>query len=373
MSRIFSFRNWIKQSNKVLFYILVPLFVLSAIIAVLSVLQPSSTTNEINDNTTRFEISYDYKAKIIQNVLYPKGGIIEVNDTIFTKITAAIPFYLNAIFKSDNMVLVKGTYEVDVVVKAGELWERTFPLENEIPFELEGTELAVIDNAYEIDLNEINSFIAQVEEETEIRADYYMIEVIPNINGTILYDGKEMTIPAQNNLVFQLGNEEIRLMSEKSFTSMTPFTTTEVITNTFNFFGTALPLGPVRIISTILSILLLLPTIYLYKNVLTTRTKSVKTQIDKISKKYGSRLIPVAQKLNTDGKSTIILQSFTSIIKIADEKELPIFCHKVFKDGSAIYFIIDGEYIYHYETMKSEVVQRATEKGAESDEAYAKG
>ena len=372
MSWILSFGHWIKKNNKILFYILAPLFVLSAIVAVLSVLQPSTTTNEVNDNTTTFETNYNYKAKITPNILYPKGGTIEVNDAIFTKITSAIPFNLNSIISSDKEVLVKGTYEVDVVVKAGGLWERIYPVENEKSFEVEGTELAAIESAYEIDLNEINSFITQVEEETEIRAEQYTIEVVPAIEGTIHYAGQVMPIPEQEALVFQLNNEEIVLISEASFASVTPFTTTETITNTFNFFNTALPLSNVRIISTVLTLLLLIPITYVYKSVLVTRKRTPTTQVDKINKKYGGRVIPVSQNINTDRKTIITLQSFKSVIQIADEKELPIFCYKGHLDESAVYFIVDGDYLYNYETMRTDLI-RSTEKVSESDKAYAKG
>lgn len=372
MSRVSSIVHWIKKSNKLLFYILAPLFVISAIAAALSVVQPLITTKEINDNTIRLETSFDYKAKITPNVLYPKGGIIEVNDVIFKKITSAIPFNLNAIISSDNEVLVIGTYEVDVVIRAGELWERSFPLESKMPFELEGSELAVIDNAYEIDLNEINSFVTQVEEETEIRAEQYTIEVVPTIEGTIQYAGNDMPIPEQEALVFQLNNEEIVLISEASFASVAPFTRTETVTNTFSFFGNTLSLSVVRIVSTVLTLFLLIPLIYVYLNLLATRKKMPASQSEKINKKHGGRIIPVTQNINTAEKSIISLQSFKSVIQIADEKELPIFCYKLDEDGSAVYFIVDGDYLYNYETMKMDLA-RSTEDVSESDEAYAKG
>ena len=218
--------------------------------------------------------SYDYQATITPNILYPKGGTIDVGNTIFKKITTAIPINLKSIINADNEVTATGTYEIQLVVKAGELWERVFPLTEKQTFELIGTEVALIDTTFDIDLNEINSFITRVEEETSIRSDQYLFEVAPNINGTLAYDGKTVPIPEQENLVFQSSYEEITLISDKAFTSTIPFTSSEIITNTFNFFGAALPLDPVRTISTIMSILFLLPTIYLNANLVATRKKS---------------------------------------------------------------------------------------------------
>ncbi|WP_172373351.1 DUF5305 family protein [Sporosarcina jiandibaonis] len=339
---------------------------------ILSLLQPLTTASEINDNIAHLETNYDYKATITRNVLYPKGGTIDVGDTIFTKITTAIPFHLITLMSLDHESTIKGSHEVQLVVDAGGLWNRVFPLESKQLFDLTGTELAVIDKPYQIKLNEITTFIAQVEEETGIRADQYTIEVIPNIEGTISYAGKTESIPELGSLVFQLANDELILLSEKSFNTVAPFVSTEILTNTFNFFGSSLSLSHVRVISSILSILTFLSVIYLYTILMVSRKKSSSTQVDKINKKYGNRIIPVSQKINSDEKTMITLQSFKSIIQIADEKELPIFYHRIHQDGSALYFITDGDYLYKYETVKL-TIARSTEEILDGDEAYAKG
>ena len=71
--------------------------------------------------------------------------------------------------------------------------------------------------------------------------------------------------------------------------------------------------------------ILLLPNYLSNANLVATRKKSLFNPVDKINKKYGNRIIPVSQKINSAQKSIITLHSFKSIIKIADEKELPIF------------------------------------------------
>ena len=237
MSSFISFKSWLKNNAKAVFYALLLLAVISGVVLVLSLLQPLTTTSEFNDNNANFETSYDYKATITRNVLYPKGGTIDVGDTIFTKITTAIPFNLSTLLSLDHEATIKGSHETQLVVNAGELWNRVFPLESKQSFDLTGTELAVIDKSYQIKLNEITTFIAQVEEETGIRADQYSIEIAPNIEGTISYDGKTMPIPEQESLVFQLTNDELILLSEKSFKNATHFTSTGIMTNGFNFFG----------------------------------------------------------------------------------------------------------------------------------------
>ena len=372
MSLFISFKSWMKNNAKAVFYALLLLAVISGVVLVQSLLQPLTTTSEFNDNNANLETSYDYKATITRNVLYPKGGTIDVGDTIFTKITTAIPFDLTTSLSLDHEATIRGSHEVQLVIIAGELWSRVFPLENKQLFELTGTDLAVIDKPYEVKLNEITTFIAQVEEETGIRADQYSIVIAPNIEGTIAYAGETIPFPEQESLVFQLTNDELILLSEKSFKNATHFTSTGIMTNGFKFFGSSLSLVHVRVISSIFSFLMLLSLIYLYPILIASRKNTSKNQVDKINKKYGNRIIPVSQKVNSDNKTMITLQSFNSIIKIADEKELPIFYHQIHQDESAIYFIADGDYLYNYETIIL-TTARSTEEILDGDEAYAKG
>ena len=139
MKRIFS--NLLNKKNKKLKFYLAGLLIIAATVSVFSFLQPTTTTSQSNDNTAQFGTSYDYKATITPNILYPKGGTIDVGNTIFKKITTAIPINLTSIINADNEVTATGTYEIQLIVKAGELWERVFPLTEKQAFELKGTEI----------------------------------------------------------------------------------------------------------------------------------------------------------------------------------------------------------------------------------------
>jgi len=75
-------------------------------------------------------------------------------------------------------------------------------------------------------------------------------------------------------------------------------------------------------------------------------------------------------KITSEG--IITLCYFKSVLKVADEKELPIFCHKNHEDGTSLFFIVDGGYVYNDETIKSALIH-STEKGIISEKAYANG
>jgi hypothetical protein len=348
------------------------LMIFSTGFTIYTFLQPATTTNQVNDNTSKIETGYDYKAEITPNVLYPKGGTVDVGNTIFKKITSAIPFNLKSTIHSERQVTARGTHEVQLSIKAGELWERKFPLEQKQVFEQKGTDISVVDYTSKIDLEQVQSFIMQVEQETGIKPTQYTLEVLPNIQGTINDSGVEKTFQLQDKLIFQYSFEEILLASEKNFTSMISFTSSQVDSKSFTVFGQELLLSFVRIGSTICSILLLLIFLYAAKISKTIMITTKTSEIEIINKRYANRIIPVSQKINITQKSIFVLDAFKSIIKIADEKELPIFFNKDQKEEMAIYFIVDGEYLYTYESRKMNNVPE-TEKLTGSDKAYARG
>lgn len=350
--------NMFKKNNKKLILILALLLLISISITVYSLAQPSTVTNKVDENISQMETNYEYKATISPNMLYPEGGTIEVSDTMFKKITTAIPFDINSRIHSGKEVLVKGTYEVLLLVKAGDLWEKTFPLEQKQSFEHQSTKIAIIDKSFSIDMNKINSFITKVEEETGVRSDQYSIEVSPNIQGTITYAGKEVPLKIEDKLIFQYSYDKIVLASEKSVSSVTPFTTSETYTNTFQILGIVLPVNTVQVFSSLLSFLLLVAIIAIgYKNFAKLRVKRVTTQIEKINKKYGSRIITVSKKINMVNKSIFTLYSFKSVLKLSEDKELPIFFYRDSLEETGTYFVVDGDYLYTYETVKVDLVR----------------
>lgn len=93
--------------------------------------------------------------------------------------------------------------------------------------------------------------------------------------------------------------------------------------------------------------------------------------MDTINKKYGKRIITVTQEMKGAPRSFIKLNSFRSILQLADEKGLPIFLNRNLEEGLPVFFIVDGDCIYNYETASRELVRNTTINPAISS-AYAK-
>lgn len=357
--------------NKNFLYLLVLLFLLSTAISAYTILQPAKTNNQIYENKIQIESRYDYKAKVTPNILYPDGGTIDVGNTIFKKITTAIPFQLTSSITAERQVEVQGTHEVQLAIIAGDLWEKIFPMEEKQKFKQKGLDISLIDHTYSIDLETIQSFITKVEDETGIRSEQYTLEIRPNIEGTINYKGEERAIQVQDILTFQSSYDEIQLAGEKEFSTSSPFTSDRIMTNVFHIGGMEVPINPVRTGSIISSLLLLAAILFITKEHWHARKNQIDSHFDTINKKYRSRIIPVSQKINMTQKSIFVLDSFKSVLKIADEKELPIFYFIDLQNESDIYFLVDGDYLYSYEARKTEVISAAKKKTG-SDRLYAR-
>jgi hypothetical protein len=364
-----SISNKLKRNNKKFYKIIVILLVVSTALTIYTFLQPATTAIQVNDNTAQIKTGFNYKAEITPNILYPNGGSVDVGNTIFKKITVAIPFDLKSKIYSKREVTAFGTYEVQLLIKAGDLWEKKFSLGQKQSFEQSGTEISIIEDTYKIDLEQVKTFINQVEQETGIHPSQYTLEVLPNIEGTIHDAGVEKIFQIQDRLVFQYSMEEILLASEKNYTSMITFASSHVKTKIFTVFSQHLPLSFVRISSLLFSIFLLATYIYVYKNQKVNSTITNKSEVEIINKRYANRIIPVSQKINIVQKSIFVLDSFKSVMKIADEKELPIFFSQDHKEENSVYFLVDGDYLYTYEMGKT----ADTEKRASSGNAYARG
>lgn len=362
-----------KVGQKKIFLILSILFVLFIFITIFSWVRSSTISTTIYSNDIQIQTSYDYKATMRPTILYPDGGTIEVNDTILRNITSAIPLSIKATISSDNPIAVNGTHEVQVKITSGEYWERIFPLEEKQTFKTEGTEINILNNAtdYKIDLEQINNFIQKVEDEIQIRPEAYIIEIIPNIQGTISFDDTEEIINLTDNLIFQQYSDEIILASEKDFTSSIPFTNSIISQNSINLFSFEIPVTIIRTISTVCTFLILVLMIYMKKNLTMHRKKSVQLESKKINKRYKNRLIHISQKIDTTQKSIIPLNAFKHLIQIADSKELPIFYYSHYADETKLYFVIDGSQLYQYEIHEAEFSRGLNENDQkESDASY---
>lgn len=359
--------------KKITFHItVVILLTMTLAVCIFSFTQPVMLTMDGNSNQAQVETQYSYEATVTPNVLYPAGGTIPAGESIIKKITTAIPVTMNTKIVSGKEVAIQGTHQVEMTVIAEELWEKTFPLEEQKTFDKQGSTIDIINGQYRIDLDKLSNFLAQVEDETGISSSKYTVEIQPNVSGTISYGGQQKPIELTDKLVFQYTFDSIVLMSEKRFTSPIAFGTSEVSANTFRLFGLLLPIGSVRTVSSILALAIVGVWIYLNKNAFHRNNRRTTTEMELIHKKYGKRIIQVANHENRQDKSVVTLTAFASVLAISDEKELPIFFCDNTEQNRCVYFLIDGTSCYEYKLQSVREETSQVEKWAEGVDIYAR-
>ena len=375
LMKVKTLKHWIKKNYTIINYLLLTFLAISAILAIFTWLQPTTVTQN-SENTLTIESSYDYKATITANSLFPEGGTVDTGNTIFKNITQAIPITLDTVINFKEPVSAEGTHEIQLLLKAGEYWERTFPLQEKRSFQQEGTEISVLNEAFEIDLEMIKEFIAEVEKDLSIRPEFYTLEVMPNLTGTISRDGMVQEIQQANNLKFQIYFEEVLLASDTSFTSSYPYSETMTYANTVQLFGMGASIVLLRNIGTAGVIFFLAIILLMNKDAVVGRLYRPSSESVKIEKKFGDRLIPVSQEVMMDSKNVISFDSFKSLIQLADAKDLPVFQFKNASHHTVLYFMIERDYVYQLEVheaplTRTRLQKKNKKKEIESDSPYA--
>lgn len=348
VEKISHFKDFFK-TNKKIFYIAAVIIWISSTILTLYILRlPTEITEEADKNEIIQELAFIYKADLIPFSLIPDGGIIEFDKRTFTRVTNDIIVHINSHIKSDKPVKIKGTKKVVLKLLAEELWEKEYLLEPETSYSLEGTHNILIDDDYQIGLNDLVSFIEVVEQEISNRPGRYIFEVKPIITGVINYNGKEIPIDLASQSNIEYSDTQITVGEEKTFSRSTPITDTIVIPQKVNILGKEIYVLNAKYLITITNIVIFLS--LLISTIHTIRVKKLtEPEVHKIDKKYKARLINVMQDVNESKHERIVLDSFTSLITISDEKECPIFRYE--NNEKVVYCTTTEGYVFIYEVQ----------------------
>ncbi|WP_417898738.1 DUF5305 family protein [Bacillus haimaensis] len=318
------------------------------------------------ENRLAHSTSYSYKAVVKESQLFPDGGTITPGTVIFENVTTEIPLEINSILTSEDPVTFTGTYHPTLTIVADNYWSKEIPLTEEKSFELEGNSLHLFDKEiYSIDVNQVRSLITSIEEETGVRAENYSIKFSPNIQGSVLYNGMERKLDNNiHELQFNYSYYKFELSGNTEHSSEVVFEGDMISSHSLTILG--LPISN-SMIKGILVISVILFGVLLFTNLLNIRAyqQSCLSEVEKIQKKHGRRLIPVAKKTDLMNKSSLLLDSFDSLLLVADEKELPIFHYYDRNKSNNIYFIIDAYYLYSFEASDKSDYKKTLSLGSD--------
>ena len=311
--------------------------------------QPLEVEQQVDINTVVQKTDFAYKADVVPSALYPDGGVVTPEGPIFTELLKELRIDIQSVIEADKNVIVEGNKGVILTLIAENLWQRRQQLDAESDFTLQGLNNQVINGTYSINLLELQNFIDQVEEETKVPAGKYLLKVKPIVTG-IIVGSEKIDIDQSPELTFELKGNTLQIIGDKEYSKETVFKKTEVLTEPFQFFGQELAVFTARKVFGILSVgllilMLIIVKLFGFQRVLLGGRAT--SRAAKIDKKYRSRMVSIKEALNNVSKHSVALDSFKSLLKIADEKELPILRYENGREN-AIYHVVDGEYVYNY-------------------------
>jgi hypothetical protein len=335
-------------SSKIMLGVSILLLVLFSAIAFRTFTSPEHVNMVTYMNNIQQKTDYSYKIDVIPSSLYPYGGTITPEHRIFTKITENLIVSISSMIRAEKPVLVEGSYKIIIKLVAEDLWEKEYNIiiSNQ-KINIEGTEISLINDAVRIPIHDILEYTQIMEQELGYSSDRYLISINPIIEGTIKAGNKSNPIASPPELTFSLTSRDISLIGEKSFVNDNPVQETEVLVSDYNFMGFSIPLSIARLVSFILT-LGPLTYISLYTvNALRNQKENIYQSVA-IDLKYKNRLINLKRSFDYSDKYILIVDDFKSLVRIADEKELPILRFEA-SAVSVNYFVINGQCIYSYQ------------------------
>lgn len=335
-------------SSKIMLGVSILLLVLFSAIAFRTFTSPEHVNMVTYMNNIQQKTDYSYKIDVIPSSLYPYGGTITPEHRIFTKITENLIVSISSMIRAEKPVLVEGSYKIIIKLVAEDLWEKEYNIiiSNQ-KINIEGTEISLINDAVRIPIHDILEYTQIMEQELGYSSDRYLISINPIIEGTIKAGNKSNPIASPPELTFSLTSRDISLIGEKSFVNDNPVQETEVLVSDYNFMGFSIPLSIARLVSFILT-LGPLTYISLYTvNALRNQKENIYESVA-IDLKYKNRLINLKRSFDYSDKYILIVDDFKSLVRIADEKELPILRFEA-SAVSVNYFVINGQCIYSYQ------------------------
>lgn len=338
-----------ENKKRIAYILLIFVFIISTGFALQAFQQPLQIEERVEENNISFKTTFEYKASVQPCTLYPQGGIVVPDEAIFSNITDKLLVKVNSTVEADKPVKVDGTKKVLLTLTADRYWERSFILEQDTPINLEGTINSIINKEYSINLVDIRNYIEQVAGELKLQPSSYLLRIRPILEGQVIYGEEKIQLDRELELTFDYTDSVIRLNKDAQleFFKETPIIMSDIIEQSFILFGKEYPLVAARYTFSVISLgSLIFILVNLAKKIRIKRL--MVTNITKIDKKYKGRIINLERELDVKDKICITIDSFKSLLKIADEREQPVF-RKLASQDLAHYYVVDGDYIYKTE------------------------
>ncbi|MBE4907174.1 hypothetical protein IMZ08_03760 [Bacillus luteolus] len=347
-------KSTFKPARKKGFFILVSVWVILLFTTFYTLVTPTTIKQETLENLIQDKTIFSYSVDSKPSTLYPEGGLISPPPkVVIGSITNSIDLSVDKIIVSNEPIQVEGTYKVILKVIAEEIWEKEFNLVEEQEFKTEGINLELINETFKVDPQAIQDFIEQTEKEVKVSGKY-SVQVIPVVEGFITYRDNVYALDKEGSVLFNYQSYLFSLQNETlEFDNVSEVMNTIEHLRNFQLFGIQLEWVTLRLALLIITPLLFIPIMLLYRTIKPLGLRQwITTKRDRkkhIDNKYKSHIIQLTEKPDMENMKPLHVPTIDDLIRLADEKELSVFTYKEKKDQS-IYFILDGNFTYLFKS-----------------------
>jgi len=253
---------------------------------------------------------------------------VRSGEPVFPKLTCFLNIGVTYTLLGENLATVSGSHQLIArVMDEQSGWQRTIPLNEMRTFS--GNSFVTTSA---LDLCQIVSLVRTLEQETGLRANTYMLEIVPLVTVTANADGNQITDSFEPRLVFKFDEVHFSLVTPKgqddplhlSKKGFAPNTNVEA--NTLSLIGWQLPILSMRVIALLGLVLSLSGLLSLGVRIFMLSGESQETLI---RLKYGALLVNVYDQNIQPASALVNVTSIDELAKLA-ERHNTVILHMTF-------------------------------------------
>jgi len=291
--------------------------------------------------------AYSYQATVRPDALFPHGGATPLDSTVFPAITKGLTVRLQPSAAASAPMTIALHMAPTVYVDAQGLWSEETALGG--PQTLQGRlpGLKLPSAAWPVDVPGISQHITAVGKAIQADASDYTVVVDPHLTGTVGSGNATEALNWDPTLTFQVGNGTWQVKGPLTRTHEVRFASSTSVP--VRMLGGLAP-QVVRDVSGLAAVALLLVGALLLRRGRPERREL--SEWERIDRRYRSRIIPLTLHLPGLRREILRLPSFPDLLRLADERELPIL--RAESAGAVEYLIVEGDIAYGVRCPKTQ-------------------
>ena len=325
---------------------------------------PVMLTEELPEESMERVIDYHYQVYTTDSVLYPPESepLPPDKELYFHNLTEKIKFETKAMVKTDAFSLEKTDFELDLILRAPEQWEKEMEFASEIESNIINNNIIEYTSSLVLPFEDAQQLKEAIVDETDVRPRNDVSLVVQSRLGTPSLDTETDNImqTSKEELVgehiFAFDGSVIEPEGELFFEDNEVAMKTNTYHNRMHLLGGKLNVYSGRILFSSLLVVLLAVNVYLYVNYhKRTMLEKDETQwaLQKIKKRYGGRIIQVdTLKVDTTHAIKVEVKSMKELARLADELERPILqlatTSQMQEESLYSFYVMGGEAVYYY-------------------------